>query len=293
MEHHQTTLLGSRLHYWIANPTKPATIMVVHGFRGTHHGLQDVMDGLLDYRLVVPDLPGFGQSTPMTEQPHTMTGYAKLIIALIDELKLPQVALLGHSMGTSVAAEVVVARPDLISRLILINPIAEPPDQGLTALKLLPGMWYQWLGTQVLPERLGQALLTHPMLIHIASAAMTKTRNPALRRRIHTTHKDYMIRYSDRHTLWEAYTASLKGAVSRHASQLQLPTLLIVGRQDDIAPLKGQRKLAAALPQAELVEIDGVGHLIHYEKPQEAAAAINDFLRRVGSGVLAPAGSRG
>ena len=57
-----------------------------------------------------------------------------------------------------------------------------------------------------------------------------------------------------------------------------MPTLLVVGELDNIAPLEGQRHLAELLPDSELVILDGVGHLVHYEKPAEAAAAIRRFL---------------
>ena len=47
---------------------------------------------------------------------------------------------------------------------------------------------------------------------------------------------------------------------------------------DDITPLEAQRRLVTLFPDAELSVIEGVGHLIHYEKPVEAAAAIETFL---------------
>jgi len=59
-----------------------------------------------------------------------------------------------------------------------------------------------------------------------------------------------------------------------------VPTLLIAGASDDIAPLDGQRALAARLADAELVVIPDLCHLVHYEAPAEAAAAIERFLGR-------------
>ena len=57
-----------------------------------------------------------------------------------------------------------------------------------------------------------------------------------------------------------------------------LLSLLVAAVQDDITSIEATRGLATLFEDAELVEIDGVGHLIHYEKPREAADAIREFL---------------
>jgi pimeloyl-ACP methyl ester carboxylesterase len=55
--------------------------------------------------------------------------------------------------------------------------------------------------------------------------------------------------------------------------------LLIAAQQDDITPIEAERELATMFSDAELVEIADVGHLIHYETPEEAAGAVRRFLR--------------
>ena len=57
-----------------------------------------------------------------------------------------------------------------------------------------------------------------------------------------------------------------------------MPTLLVAADRDDITALPAQRKLQKLFPNARLAVIEGVGHLIHYEKPREAAVAIEEFL---------------
>ncbi|HEU5187952.1 MAG TPA: alpha/beta fold hydrolase, partial [Candidatus Saccharimonadales bacterium] len=60
----QVKIQGSQVHYWVFNPKRQQTIVMIHGFRGTHHGLQNIIDRLDDYKIIIPDLPGFGASTP-------------------------------------------------------------------------------------------------------------------------------------------------------------------------------------------------------------------------------------
>jgi pimeloyl-ACP methyl ester carboxylesterase len=279
MQHDSVSLFGSQVHYWTKNPEQQQTIVIIHGYRGTHDGLEYVMDGLPGYRLVAPDLPGFGDSTSMTERPHTIEGYADLIIALIHHLGLKKVIILGHSMGTVIGADVVKLEPDLVSHLVIINPVAEHPLKGSGAIRMAPGVWYQWAAAHA-PEGLGMRLLKSKLFLLIGSAAMTKTKDKALRRKIHNIHLTYMIRFSDRKTLLEVYQSSLSGNVTSRVPHINVPTLIIAGRIDAIAPIAGQRKLALALKDSTLVELPNVGHIIHYEQPKEAAAAIVQFLRQ-------------
>ena len=60
-----------------------------------------------------------------------------------------------------------------------------------------------------------------------------------------------------------------------------MPVLLVAAELDDIGSLEGQRRLAALIPSSTLAILPGVGHLVHYEKPDEAARLITDFLAGV------------
>jgi pimeloyl-ACP methyl ester carboxylesterase len=77
----------------------------------------------------------------------------------------------------------------------------------------------------------------------------------------------------------EAFRASVSSDVSSYAARVEVPTLLVAADRDDITALPAQHELRALFPDATLAVIDGVGHLIHYEKPREAAAAIEAFVR--------------
>ena len=109
---------------------------------------------------------------------------------------------------------------------------------------------------------------------------MTKARDKELRKWIHWNHVTYMKQFSDRKTLLEAYDSSSNTTIRDYLDHLGLPVLMIAGVHDAIAPIKPQRALARDLPNATLVELEQVGHIIHYEKPTEAAAAIQAFLAK-------------
>ncbi|MFZ2836229.1 MAG: alpha/beta hydrolase [Candidatus Saccharimonadales bacterium] len=274
----QLPIFGSNVHIWTYGKKSLPTIVVIHGYRGTHHGLERIIEHLPGYQFIVPDLPGFGESSPMTERPHTIDGYADAIAKMITQLKLEPTILLGHSMGSIIAGRLTATQPQLISKLILINPIAKNPMSGLSGLIISPSILYHWIGGVVLPEKAGRRIFDGHLPLLLGSVVMTKTKDPSERQLIHATHKEYMTHYSDTRTLREAYKASISRTVVDDAANIPHDTLLIAGSEDSIAPIKSQYHLKATLPRATLHEIGNVGHLVHYETASEAARTINDFL---------------
>src|SRR6185437_16362073 len=93
----------------------------------------------------------------------------------------------------------------------------------------------------------------------------------------------YFSVFSDRQDVLQAFRASVSHDVSEYAARIPEPTLLVAAIDDDITPIAAERRLRGLFPDARLVEIPDVGHLIHYEKPVEAARAIDAFLSEQGS----------
>lgn len=276
--HHTAKTTSGDLHYWEYNADKTPTIVVIHGYRGTHHGLERIIAHMPEMRFIVPDLPGFGESPALDNKPHTIENYAATIASFMRKQNLAGSIVLGHSMGSIVAAELAATHPELVPALILINPIAADPRSGLNGMIVRPAIVYQWLGGKLLPVRLGKKFLDSKLFLLAGSVLMAKTRDKSLRKIIHTSHLTHMTEYASPAMLYEAYLASLGGTVRDRAPHITMPTLMIAGDRDELAPPISQHALLAELEQAQLVMIDNVGHLIHYEKPAEAAGAIREFL---------------
>ncbi|MCT9867894.1 alpha/beta fold hydrolase [Paenarthrobacter aurescens] len=273
---------GSNVAYWTYEPVTVTpltrTILVIHGFRGDHHGLLRVADQLPEMRIIMPDLPAFGSSEPFVADEHSVERYGKFITGFMGALGLgPRTVLLGHSFGSIVASHFAAAHPGAIYPLILINPIAAPALEGPKGIMTkLAVLYYQ--ASAKLPRRVGLAVLRNRAIVRVMSITMAKTKDKALRRFIHGQHDAYFSAFSDRKSLLESFKASVSGNVAEVAEQLTLPVLLVAGEKDEIATLPNQHKLMERLPDAKLEVIPGVGHLIHYETPEPAAAAIRTFL---------------
>lgn len=276
-------LHGRNVDYWVYEPVHETadtrTILVIHGFRGDHHGLLRVADQLPEMRLIMPDLPGFGSSDAFTDGEHSVRRYGRFISEFMAALDLgTETVLLGHSFGSIIASHFVAEHPGEVSPLILINPIAAPALEGPKGIMTKLAVLYYEASAR-LPRAVGLYLLRSRLIVRVMSVAMAKTRDKHLRRFIHGQHNAYFSAFADRDSLLESFKASVGSNVSEIAPDLALPVLLIAGEKDEIAMLPDQHKLLALLPDGTLEVIPGVGHLIHYETPEPAAGFIRRFLK--------------
>lgn len=271
-------VLGARTHWVEYGPADAdRTLVLVHGFRGDHHGLGPVVAQLPEVRFLAPDLPGFGASAPLATGTHDLDGYTAWLNAFLTTTGVRGTAvLLGHSFGSIVVSAAVAAGVPS-PRVVLVNPIGQNALHGPRGLLTRLAVLFYRIGA-ALPERLGFAVLRSRLVTRIMSVTMAKTDDKALRRWIHEEHDRYFSAFASRQSLLEAFRTSVSHDVSEFAASIPQQTLLVVADRDDITPLEAQQRLVQLFADAELAVIEGVGHLIHYEKPVEAAAAIREFL---------------
>lgn len=273
---HEVEVAGGTTAYWVYGPADAeTTLLMVHGYRGDHHGLEPVVAFLPGIRIISPDLPGFGETPPLPGREHTLQAYAEWLTAFAGEVA-PGADILGHSFGSIVVAAAVAGGLET-PRVILVNPIGAPALEGPRGILTRLAVFYYWAGAK-LPKRLGDALLRNRLIVRVMSVSMVKTRDRQLRAFVHDQHDTYFSRFGDRDVLHQGFVASVSNDVRAFAPRISQPTLLIAAEKDDITPIEAERHLQTLFPRAELVEIAGVGHLIHYETPREAAEAIRRFV---------------
>lgn len=279
------TVLGSETRYWdYGPPSASVTVIAVHGYRGDHHGLDPVVAHLSGLRIISPDLPGFGDSDALAGRPHDIAGYTAWLGEFVAALGVVRPVILGHSFGSIVVASAVAGGLD-VSKVILVNPIAAPALSGPKGILSRLTLLYYRLG-RALPERAGSALLGNWLVVHFMSVLLAQTKDAELRRWIHDQHHTYFSKYASRDSVVEGFEASISADVSEYAAAIPEPTLLVGADRDPITTVAAQERLRGLFPDARLVILKGVGHLVHYERPREAAEAIVDFL---GAGSVAGA----
>lgn len=270
---------GTLTRYWEYGLPTGTPLILVHGFRGDHHGLIGVAEGLSRHapaiRTIVPDLPGFGR-TPRLQSTHDLAGFSSWLREFAHAVAPEGHDILGHSFG-SLVVSAAIADGLAPRRTILINPIASPALEGPQAvLTKLATLYYR--AGQVLPERGARMLLGNTLLVRLMSEVMAKTSDRALRSWIHDQHRSHFSDFTDAGSLLQAFQASISHTVIDYAPAFTMPTMLIAGEIDDITPLARQLDLHHHIVHSTLRIMPNVGHLVHYEAVSDAAEEIASFL---------------
>ena len=284
--------LGIETRAWQYGDPSGFPLILVHGFRGDHHGLEGMALRLAErmpgVRAIVPDLPGFGETPAIPGRAHDLDLFGDWLRAFAAAAAPQGFAILGHSFGSLVVANS-LARGLAPQTVTLVNPISAPALEGPQAFMTQLAIAYYWAADH-LPERAARALLGNPLIVRAMSIVMAKTNDPGLRAWIHGQHAEYFSRFADTGSLLQAFRASVSHTVRQYASSITEPTLLVVGDRDDITPLAEQLSLQQRLADAQLRVMPGVGHLVHYEAVEPSTAEIESFLRQHLSAATATAG---
>lgn len=267
------------VRYWTYNsPDKPVCILI-HGITGSHEGFEYIIAHLKDFYVIVPDLPGFGESK-LTLKKFSADELAKQTNEFVKALDLKdQPYLVGHSMGGLIVASMISQNPELFhKKTVLISPVATRV-QYLDSRKIgeLVGRWQYYLGKRI--PKAGPRLVKSRLISRIATFALLTASDKDLRRRIYGHHfknLDYISSIDYYHQLHK--DINKRGVVNYVDSLGNNDICLIAGDKDNVTPISTERKLAKALG-IELHVIKGVGHLLHYERPDEVGELINRHLR--------------
>ena len=240
------------------------TVLMLHGIGGGHLAFAPQVETLASagYRAVAWDMPGYGHSAPI--EPYTFKGLAQSCIQLIESLKCPQVALVGHSMGGMVAQEVVARRPELVSRLVLCgtSPSFGKPDgdwqRAFIAERTAPldaGQGMADLAEVLVPRMIGPGAL--PEGVRLATHCMGLVPAATYRRAL-----ECIVTFDRRASL----------------PNIHVPTLLLAGEHDPNAPPAVMKKMAEAIPNSTFLQMKGIGHLMNLEDPDAFDGMLLNFL---------------
>jgi pimeloyl-ACP methyl ester carboxylesterase len=251
------------------------TIVLLPSGAHDHHDY-DELRGLLPagVRSISLDWPGHGAS-PLGEGPATAMRFADVAQELVEQLAPEGAVVVGNSVGGFSAARLAIRRPELVRGLVLVDSggfVGRPPHlRAFCALMARP-----WFLRRVYPA---------------FSANYMRARTDADRRArdtgVATTRRDPGLRAVSE--LWRSF-ASPAHDLRADAGSITSPTLLIWGRRDPVIPLRVGRRLAGAIPGAELHVIDS-GHVPHTTDPQGVARLLIPFAESARSAAGTPAGA--
>lgn len=265
-----------RLYLRDLGPDDPGAgppLLLIHGLMVYGYAFRAVVPELAAARrLLIPDLPGTGDSDrppPVYCAGYSPTWLARVLLALLDDLGLGRVDVLGHSWGGAIAVCLADAAPERVRRLILADAtcFAMPlPLEG--RLALVPGV-----GPYVFKNLYRRTALSHYLARALADPSLLGDDDLDL-------YWDRLARTGGREAAYAMLTQLANdermAAMLPRLRALTCDTLVIWGERDAIVPREHAERLRDAIAGAGLVWIDGCGHAVAEERP----AALTTLVRR-------------
>jgi 2-hydroxymuconate-semialdehyde hydrolase len=214
--------------------------------------------------VIAPDQLGFGRTARTADQRYGRSVWTEHAIAVIEELGLEDVAIIGNSMGGAVALSVAATRPDLISRLVLMGTCGVP-------VKLTPGLDAVW-GYTPDRERMRRLIEIFAYDDTLASGDLvdmryTQSMDPEARASYEAMFPEPRQRWLDDLALSDDELAAVDHR-----------TLLIHGRDDEVIPLQASLTAFQSLANAELHCFAKCGHWVQIEQNRRFIDVVVDFL---------------
>ncbi len=263
------------------------TVLLLHGKNFSGAYWERTMRALVErgYRVIAPDQIGFGKSSKPTDVQYSFHAMARHTVALLDELDVTKVVVVGHSMGGMVATRLALTAPERVAGLALVNPIGLEDWQRVVPYRSVGAIEQAELARE--PGAVKQY-----MQAAYFAGEWDEAYDPLL------TIQVGWIRGPDRERMARisalTYDMIFTQPVLHEWADLEVPTLLIIGQRDrtalgrdrvseEVAATLGDypalgRRAAEAIPDAELVELDDVGHVPHFEAFDRFLEALSGFV---------------
>jgi 3-oxoadipate enol-lactonase len=253
-----------RFGYEAAGDPARAPLVFLHGIGGAARAWRGQIEAFsARYHAIAWDMPGYGGSAPLPTV--SIAALADALRDFLQQVGASKPILVGHSIGGMIVQQLLANSADIPSAVVLaqtspafgkpdgdwqksfIDARLGPLDRGETMASLAPTLVKELVGDD--PDASGMNLARDCM------AAVPEA-----------TYRATML--------------ALLGFDQRNVlKNIAVPTLVLSGSKDNNAPAPMMAKMATYIPQAEYVELEGVGHLANLERPGQFNAALDQFLR--------------
>ncbi len=251
-------------------------LVFVHGLSGSWpNWLEQLPVFAADHRVIAMDLPGFGHS-PMPHERITISGYARLLDDLFDELGLDAAALVGNSMGGFISAELAIAFPERVERLVLVSPAGISSYRNTRGMRALPALhraerivaaYTAWMASK------SDFVTRHPLLRNATLGFVT--RHPT---RIPAALAAEQLRGAGKPGFVQALEANLDYDFRHRLPEIACPTLIVWGDQDKVLTVRDAAVYAELIPGSRKVIYADTGHMSQIERPQAFNSLLREFV---------------
>ncbi|MDQ3712246.1 MAG: alpha/beta hydrolase [Acidobacteriota bacterium] len=254
---------GIKMSYEDAGKGIPFVLIHGHPFDRSMWSEQTAVFGS-KYRIIAPDLRGYGESEILSDKT-MLEEFARDITALLDKLKVENIILCGLSMGGQILFEFYRLFPQRVRALILADTFAQLDDAERkqarydTAERLLNEGMHDY-AEEVLPKMIAPKTIREQPKVAAHVLSMMRGTSP------------------------KGAAAALRGRAERPdytalLAQINVPTLVVVGSEDEFTPVSDAEFMRQRIPASQLVVIEGAGHMPNLENPVEFNRVVGKFLK--------------
>jgi pimeloyl-ACP methyl ester carboxylesterase len=237
--------------------------------------LRRVSPGFGSHRVIAMDLPGFGHS-PMPDEPITISAYARILDGLLEKLGVSAATVVGNSMGGFVSAELAIAFPERVERLVLVSaagistyrhPGVERIEPYLRRAAPMVAMYTGWTAAQSdwIARRRGLRNLTLGLV----------TRHPG---RLPAALAAEQLRGAGKPGFMQALRANIDYPVRERLPEIACPTLIVWGAEDKVIPVADASVFEELIPGSRKVIFQDTGHLAMLERPASFNKLLDEFI---------------
>jgi pimeloyl-ACP methyl ester carboxylesterase len=228
------------------------------------------------HRVIALDLPGFGHS-PMPVEPISIAAYARTLDALLDALEVDAAAVVGHSMGGFAAAELAIAFPRRVERLVLVSPAGLSTyrdPRGLRELRRIRRVQRPVAAITSWGAAHADFLARRPALRDVAIGSITRhaQRLPA------PLVAEQIRGGGGKPGFVQGLRANLDYDLRHRLPEIACPTLIVWGASDRVVTVRDADAYAELIPNSRRVVLPDTGHFLQVERPAAFNALLEEFL---------------
>ncbi len=253
------------------------TVVLIHGLPGSGYEWRETQPFVAasGLRAIAYDRVGYGRSDPRTSNEYTPESNAAELIALLEALDLRDVTVVGWSYGGSTAMTAAMAQPERIGRLVLVG--TGGPDSDEARPPEISAFMRFFYSDAVLRWRASIPPLTVGLMKALSDQAFSEGPQPDWwleGLRANFSRPETVIAFRE-----EMFGLTPDSVGDFDLSRIQIPTLLLHGDDDRLAPISISRYLATKIDGARLIEFPGASHMLPVTHAEAIANEIVAFAR--------------
>lgn len=257
-------------------------LLFVHGLSGCwQNWLENMPAFARTHRVIAVDLPGFGAS-PMPREAISIPGYARFLDGVCDALSIDAAAVVGNSMGGFVAAELAIASPQRVERLMLVSAAGISAEHLQRDRIMAGGRVVAGVATRAAARH--EWFARRPGLRKLALSFVVRH---ADRLSAATAHE--LMSGSGRAGFLPALEAIMAHPISRRLPQIACPTFVVWGEDDRVIPARDAKRFGELIPDVRVEVWPDTGHVPMIERPARFNARLEAFLAETPGERVAPA----